>query len=128
MTGRVHPHRAHPAGDRAAATLARSLVVAPHREGEQAQYIERPLPDESVGGPVSEVMEWALENLDQSLTVTALADRARILLETTTRTVADIARNCGFASPMTFRQNFVTAFSTTPTSYRRRFARELSGR
>ena len=34
---------------------------------------------------------------------------------------AGIAKACGFGSPVTFRQNFIGAYSTTPTSYRTRF-------
>lgn len=43
-------------GSQAATAVARKLVIAPHREGDQAQYIERPLPLEPVPGPVSEVI------------------------------------------------------------------------
>ena len=43
-------------------------------------------------------------------------------LETTTWPITRIAEACGFSSAVTFRQNFATAFATTPTSYRRRFA------
>jgi transcriptional regulator GlxA family with amidase domain len=49
-------------------------------------------------------------------------DEARRLLETTTLPVARIAATCGFSSVVTFRQNFVAAYATTPTSYRQRFA------
>ncbi|MGP6174012.1 GlxA family transcriptional regulator [Corynebacterium sp. A21] len=139
-------------GARAATTLARQLVIAPHREGNQAQYIERPLPDESIPGPVSEVIDWMLANLDQPLTVTEMAERAHLsprhfsrvfaevsgttpakwllqnrlnqsrqLLESTDLSITDIAREGGFSSAVTFRQNFRAAFSTTPTSYRSRF-------
>ncbi len=53
---------------------------------------------------------------------TARDDAARTLLETTTWNIDRIAHECGFASPVTFRQNFVGEFATTPTLYRRRFA------
>jgi transcriptional regulator GlxA family with amidase domain len=33
-----------------------------------------------------------------------------------------IAATCGFQSVVTFCQNFVSAYATTPTSYRDRFA------
>jgi transcriptional regulator GlxA family with amidase domain len=49
-------------------------------------------------------------------------DEARRLLETTTLSVARTAAVCGFNSVVTFRQNFVAAYATTPTSYRQRFA------
>lgn len=48
-------------------------------------------------------------------------NHARTLLESTQDSIADIARSCGFASPVTFRQNFTAAFSIPPTSYRQRF-------
>ena len=48
-------------------------------------------------------------------------DDTRRLLETTDWSIARIAAACGFGSPVTLRQNFAQAFSTTPTSYRRRF-------
>ena len=49
-------------------------------------------------------------------------DEARRLLETTTWPITRIAQVCGFNGAVTFRQNFVAAYSTTPTSYRQRFA------
>src|SRR5699024_1414247 len=52
-----------------AARLARHIVVAPHREGDQAQYIQQPIPECSVDDQVGETIEWALENLDQRLSV-----------------------------------------------------------
>lgn len=136
-----------------AARLARHIVVAPHREGDQAQYIQQPIPERSDDDQVGETIEWALENLDQRLSVDDLAERAcmsrrnfvrsfskatgtsparwvlsrrldhaRVLLESTAHPVGTIAQMCGFGSAVTFRQNFVQAFSTTPTSYRNRFS------
>lgn len=140
-------------GSAKASALARHIVVAPHREGDQAQYVQQPIPERSDDGQVGETIEWALANLDQRLSVDDLADRAcmsrrnfvrsfkkatgtsparwvlsrrldhaRVLLESTTQPVSTIAQVCGFGSAVTFRQNFVEAFSTTPTSYRNRFA------
>jgi transcriptional regulator GlxA family with amidase domain len=60
-------------GAEAANRVARRLVVAPHREGGQAQYIERPLPTNLDDDPVSRVLQWALEHLDESLTVARMA-------------------------------------------------------
>lgn len=51
-------------------------------------------------------------------------DEARALLETTTWSIERIARACGFAGPVTLRQNFIAAYATTPTSYRKRFTDE----
>ncbi|GAA4950428.1 GlxA family transcriptional regulator [Actinoplanes utahensis] len=65
-------------GAAAANRVARSLVVAPHREGGQAQYIERPLPVQSVNDPIAVVLEWALRHLAEPLPVERLADVAHL--------------------------------------------------
>lgn len=140
-------------GSAAATDVARSLVVAPYREGGQAQYIARPVPEPERAGSLGSTLDWALANLDQRLSVDLLAaragmsrrhftrrfaevtgttparwilasrlDEARRLLETTTWTLERIATACGFASVVTFRQNFVAAYATTPSSYRARFS------
>ena len=147
----LHIVRSH-LGSAAAATVARHLVVAPHREGDQAQYIARPMPEPESGGHLGATLDWALSHLDQPLSVDTLAahagmsrrhfdrrfsevigstparwilvsrlNEARRLLETTTWTLGRIATACGFASVVTFRQNFVAAYATTPSSYRQRF-------
>lgn len=72
-------------GSAAAARVARHLVVAPHREGGQAQYIERPLPDHGGHGPIGDVIEWILANLDGDLGVDELATRARMSTRNFTR-------------------------------------------
>lgn len=65
-------------GASAANRVARSLVVAPHRGGGQAQYIERPVADHPAGDPISDVCVWALAHLDHDLSVDELAARARM--------------------------------------------------
>ena len=54
--------------------IARRMVVPPHREGGQAQYIERPLPDNDCEtlGPL---LDWMTENLHDDVSVDDLADR-----------------------------------------------------
>ncbi len=139
-------------GAAAAISVARSLVVAPHRSGGQAQYIERPVPQHSGASPIAEALDWAIEHLDERLGVDELAraahmsrrsfirafkestgttpgawvrerrvEEARRLLETTELPVDAVAARCGFASPITMRQNFAEAYATTPSEYRRRF-------
>ncbi|MGO1536997.1 MAG: GlxA family transcriptional regulator [Yaniella sp.] len=141
-------------GAEVATAVARRLVIAPHRDGGQAQYIERPLDDGTVDeGPIGAAMDWALHHLEEPLTIEALGeqvqmsprnfsrrfreyagvspakwilarrlDEARRLLETTELPISEVAEACGFASPVTFRQNFVTAYGTTPTAYRHHFS------
>lgn len=139
-------------GSAVATSVSRHLVVAPHRDGDQAQYVERPLVEPDGVGHLAPTLDWALGHLDQELTVDALArhasmsrrnftrrfeevtgtsparwvlarrlDEARRLLETTDWPVARVAQACGFRSVVTFRQNFVATYATTPTAYRRRF-------
>ncbi|WP_314195256.1 helix-turn-helix domain-containing protein [uncultured Arthrobacter sp.] len=143
-------------GADAANQVARSLVIAPHREGGQAQYIEHPVPARSEDDPIARVLEWALGRLGEPLSVHRLAtqahmsrrtfirafrastgttpsawvrsrrlDAARRLLETTDLSVDQVAADCGFGSAVTLRQNFATAFATTPTEYRRHFDTRL---
>ena len=152
MDACLHLVRTH-LGSAIATRVARSLVVAPHREGGQAQYIERPLAQAPADTAIADVQQWALAHLHENLSVDRLAGEAkmsrrsfirqfarttgttparwvaeqrlgegRVLLETTDWGIDDIASACGFASTVTFRQNFVAAFATSPTAYRRQFA------
>jgi len=65
--------------------VARRIVSPPHREGGQAQYIEHPLPPNSESNPLAATLQWAIENLDQPLTVDQLAQRAAMSRRTFTR-------------------------------------------
>lgn len=71
----LHVVRTH-LGAKVANQVARSLVVAPHRDGGQAQYIEAPLPRSTNDNPVSRAMDHALRNLGTPLSVEDLADIA----------------------------------------------------
>jgi AraC family transcriptional activator FtrA len=139
-------------GVAAANAAARQTVVAPHRSGGQAQFIERAVPESDDGG-LEATRAWALQRLDEPLTVTQLArhaccsertfarrfraetgttplrwlhaqrvDHARRLLEGSELPVEAIARRCGFGSAAILRQHFRRATATTPTAYRRTFA------
>ena len=56
--------------------VARKLLVAPHRQGGQAQFIERPLPVSHSDGRFAGVLEWVTRNLEQEHSLDALAQRA----------------------------------------------------
>jgi transcriptional regulator GlxA family with amidase domain len=63
-------------GAEVANRVARRMVVAPHRHGGQAQYIEQPLPQTDGADKLSTTLDWAIGNLEQSLTLDMLADQA----------------------------------------------------
>ncbi|WP_193612114.1 GlxA family transcriptional regulator [Nocardioides lijunqiniae] len=84
----LHLVRTH-LGATAAATVARQLVVAPHREGDQAQYIHRPMPEPGGVGHLGPTLDWALGHLDQRLSVDDLAARARMSRRNFTRRFAE---------------------------------------
>ncbi|KAB8166289.1 helix-turn-helix domain-containing protein [Streptomyces sp. 3MP-14] len=62
-------------GARVANTIARRLVVPPQRDGGQAQFVMTPLPDPG-NHPLAELIPWAMERLDQPLSVEDLARQA----------------------------------------------------
>jgi AraC family transcriptional regulator, transcriptional activator FtrA len=138
-------------GADAATAIARWNVVPPHRDGGQAQYIDRPLPALGDGG-LAATRAWALEHLHEPLTVEALArhahmsprtfarrfvaetghapkrwlthqriHHARRLLESTDLPVEDVAHRSGFRTAAAMRVHFSRATATRPTAYRRTF-------
>ncbi|MFG2357136.1 GlxA family transcriptional regulator [Streptomyces sp. NPDC048521] len=75
-------------GSELANAVARRCVVPPFRDGGQAQYIEQPIP---VSGAAStaDTRAWALERLDEPLTLADLAGHARMSLRTFARRFND---------------------------------------
>jgi transcriptional regulator GlxA family with amidase domain len=80
-------------GAEAAVRIARRMVVAPYRDGGQAQFIARPFPAEGDG--LAATCAWALDRVGEPLTV------------------ADLARHAGW-SPRTFARRFLAETGTTP--------------
>ncbi|MEU5088245.1 helix-turn-helix domain-containing protein [Streptomyces sp. NPDC021356] len=138
-------------GPEVANKIARRMVVPPHRDGGQAQYIERPLP-KSRCDTVGEVLVWMERHLGEEVTVEQLAARAHMsprtfarrfqqetgttpyrwilrqrvllaqdLLEATDETMDAIADRAGFGTAAALRHQFVRALGTTPNAYRRAF-------
>ncbi|MCX5402509.1 helix-turn-helix domain-containing protein [Streptomyces sp. NBC_00335] len=138
-------------GSSVANKIARRLVVPPHRDGGQAQFVTTPVP---VPGnhPLADVLPWALQRLDEPLTVEDLARRARMssrhlgrhfksvtgttplqwlltqrirhaqeLLETTDDTVDTIATATGMGTGTTLRRHFARTVGVPPDAYRRTF-------
>ncbi|MFF3372837.1 GlxA family transcriptional regulator [Streptomyces sp. NPDC002680] len=138
-------------GPEVANSIARRMVVPPHRDGGQAQYIERPLP-RSRCDTVGSVLVWMERHLDEEVTVEQLAERAHMsprtfarrfqqetgttpyrwilrqrvllaqqLLEATDETMDAIAWRTGFGNAAALRHQFVRSLGTTPQAYRRTF-------
>jgi transcriptional regulator GlxA family with amidase domain len=138
-------------GAAAAAGIARRMVTPPHRDGGQAQYVQRSV--EPAADPLAGVLAWARSHLDRPLTVADLARRAHLaertfarrftattgttplrwlhhqrvqyaqeLLERTELPVDEVARRAGFGTTAILRRHFGRDVGTTPTAYRRRFA------
>jgi transcriptional regulator GlxA family with amidase domain len=72
-------------GADAANHVARMLVVAPHRQGGQAQFIERPLPVSPSDGRLSAVLDWVARHLAQEHAIDDLARRAAMSRRNFTR-------------------------------------------
>jgi transcriptional regulator GlxA family with amidase domain len=72
-------------GAEAANHIARRLVIAPHRQGGQAQFIEQPLPVSKSDDRLSRVLEWAARHLDQPHSIDTLAARAAMSRRSFTR-------------------------------------------
>lgn len=64
---------------------ARRMVVSPHRQGGQAQFIEVPVSDLSNVDHFANVLEWCQKNLDKDLNLDLLARRAYMTRRTFTR-------------------------------------------
>ncbi len=138
-------------GAEVAARIARRMVVPPHRDGGQRQYVEMPVPDQECDS-LQDVLEWVLEHLDTELSVPDLAARARLsertfarrfqqelgttphrwltlqrvlrarhLLETTDLDVERVAHLSGFATAAVLRQHFQRQTAMAPLAYRRAF-------
>jgi transcriptional regulator GlxA family with amidase domain len=140
-------------GAAVANAVARRMVVPPHRDGGQAQYVETPLPPPRID-TLEPVLSWMAAHLDEDMTVDTLAARAHMsprtfarrfraetgttpyhwltgqrvllaqrLLEETDETVDMIAERTGFGNAAVLRHHFGRWRGTTPQAYRRTFQR-----
>ena len=65
--------------------VARRLVVAPHRAGGQAQFVEQPVAETSGDLRITELLAWLNQHLEQPHTVAAAAARAAMSPRSFTR-------------------------------------------
>jgi transcriptional regulator GlxA family with amidase domain len=138
-------------GAEVANAVARRVVVPPHRDGGQAQYINLPVPPEA-GDGLAELMDELVNELDQIHTVPSMAARvnmsprtfarrfaeatgtsphswllrqrvlyARRQLELTQEPIERIAQRSGFGTAALLRHHFQRHTGVAPTAYRRSF-------
>ncbi|WP_258308583.1 GlxA family transcriptional regulator [Streptomyces sp. NWU339] len=131
--------------------VARRTVVPPHRDGGQAQYVERPVPDQRQTSTTG-ARAWALGRLHEPIQLRDMAaresmsvrtftrrfraetgvspgqwltrqrvERARHLLESTDLSMDRVAGDAGFGTAQSLRQHFQAALGVTPSAYRRTF-------
>jgi AraC family transcriptional activator FtrA len=132
-------------------TVARRLVMPPHRPGGQAQFVATPM-QPSGDHLLAGVLVWAQQRLDQPITVTDLAKRASMstrnlgrqfhsvtgqtplqwlltqrvrraqeLLESTTDSIESVATATGMGTATTLRRQFKRVVGVPPDTYRRTF-------
>lgn len=80
----LHLLRQH-CGAKVANKVARRLVVPPHRQGGQAQFIEQPLPATARDDRLSDLLDWVRANLDQAHSLDSLADKVLMSRRSFTR-------------------------------------------
>jgi transcriptional regulator GlxA family with amidase domain len=138
-------------GSGIANAVARACVVAPWREGGQAQFVATPMPDSGDASTAS-TRGWALRHLDSDLTLAIMArhasmsirtfsrrfrdetgtspsqwlirqriDHARRLLESTELPIDQIAGAAGLGTAASLRAHLRNAIGVSPSAYRRTF-------
>ncbi|MET8250707.1 transcriptional regulator FtrA [Micromonospora sp. NPDC005197] len=75
--------------------VARRLVIPPHRDGGQAQFVEAPVTADPGDDRIAASIEWALAHLAEPLSIARLAGRAHM-------------------SPRTYLRHFTRATGTSP--------------
>ena len=134
-----------------AAAVARRIVVPPHRDGGQAQYIARPVPV-CESEALAPLLAWISANLAEELDVETLARQvhmsartfarrfkeetgttpynwilgervraAQELLEQTDHSIDWVAAEVGFGNAATLRHHFGRSRGVSPQEYRRTF-------
>lgn len=140
-------------GAEAANKVARRLVLPAHRNGGQHQYVERPVPLREgahlsdvianmrarLERPLSVPELASLAAMSErtfnrrfvqatgatpaAWLTSARVERARELLEGSSLSVDELARQCGFGSAATLRHHFRDKLKISPSEYRKSFGR-----
>jgi AraC family transcriptional activator FtrA len=140
-------------GPQVANTVAQRLVIPPHRDGDQAQYVPRPVAQRETG-QLARLLDWARAHLAADHSLTSLARRAnmsprtllrrfkestglapgewlirervaraREMLESGRMRIHEVAERTGFGSEESFRRHFRLRVGAAPAAYQRRFLR-----
>ncbi|MNE40852.1 Multiple antibiotic resistance protein MarA [compost metagenome] len=72
-------------GSEIANSVARRLVMPPHRQGGQAQYVEQPLPATARDSRLAGLLDWVRANLQQAHSLDSLAEKSLMSRRTFTR-------------------------------------------
>ena len=142
-------------GPAVANQVARRLVIPPHRDGGQAQFLERPVAPKERGS-LAALLDKMHRRLGEPLRIAQLArlaamsertflrrfrattgmtpaawvtrmrvERARELLESTTLPMEGIAARAGLGTATTLRHHFRRRVGVSPVEYRRRFSQTM---
>lgn len=145
-------------GAKIANQVAQRLVVPPHREGGQAQFVPRPVAQDE-RGRLAHLIDFIRAHPGEAHTLRSLArraamstrtlqrefaqatgqspyawivgeriERAKELLESTGLSAQRIATRVGMGSAESLRHHFRRRVGTTPATYRRRFSRRAGKR
>jgi len=141
-------------GSKVSNRVAQRLVVAPHREGGQAQFVPRPMPPDEKG-KLAKLMDSVRARPSEVHTIKSMAQQALLsprtlqryfndtvgmspiewlikervaiakeLLESPHIPLVKVAALAGFGSEESFRRHFRQHVATTPSAYRQRFCNE----
>lgn len=138
-------------GPKIANQVARRMVVPAHREGGQAQFVERPMPPRPNGrlAPLLDAIRgepgsnWTIRRMADEAAmsertfirrfndalgcspgewlISVRTDAARDLLESGVRNLEEVAALAGFGSVATLRHHFRNRVGVSPATYRARF-------
>ncbi len=138
-------------GAEVANAIARRMIMPPHRDGGQSQFVEAPIRSDDAD-TLAPLLDWMLAHLDEPHTVESLAEQALMsprtfarrfaaetgsspyawlqrqrviaaqrMLESADLPVELIAQRCGFGNASVLRQHFTRVVGTSPLAYRRSF-------
>ena len=145
-------------GEEIARKAARRMVMPPHRDGGQAQYVDAPIRTRDAD-TLAPLLEELLDSLDADHTIESLAAcsamsprtfarrfraetgttpmlwlthqrvlLARRMLESGDDPIETVAMRCGFSTAAMLRHHFARIVGTSPASYRRTFCSKTASR